>query len=82
MLFKRLEDFSVANIYPHKYKDPEATFNVEKEGGYTFYDFLVFLFLGSFALMFCKSLIVGLKEKGYIIICFTIIGFCTLIGNL
>tara|TARA_B100001057_G_C22514747_1_gene819396 strand:- start:308 stop:619 length:312 start_codon:yes stop_codon:yes gene_type:complete len=55
--------------------------DLHKDGGYTFYDFLVFFFLGGFALSLCYGLIDGFSEKGYIIVCFGIIAFCAFIAG-
>ena len=63
--------------YPHKYKDPTKIFDARKEK-YHFYDLCVFIIIGTFLLVFAYNIIYEAGEKGYMALCFAILGICTL----
>ena len=62
--------------YPHKYEDPTKIFDARKES-YHFYDLCVFIIITTFLGVFAYTMMYEGQEKGYMILCVTILGICT-----
>ena len=74
------EDFNVDIKYPHEYpKGSESKlYNVSKE--ISFYDIVVTIMIGSFALYVGYGMVDEMEEKGFILLIFIFLGFCAFLS--